>query len=70
MTALEILDVIDAERIKRKITWDNFASMCGMSYSTVKKWKTGRNEPTMHCLSVLAEGVGLELKVCKKHANM
>lgn len=70
MTVKEMIDVIDAERIRQRISQEQYAAMCGMSDSTIKKWKAGRNEPTVHCMSVLAEGLGLELRVCKKNADV
>lgn len=69
MTLDEIIDKVEAERKKQGMHRNALAEIAGVHETTLKSWKQRRTHPTVGALILVADALGLEVKVVKKHES-
>ena len=66
---VEIAGMLRTERVNRKMTQAEFASLCGVSQPMVCQWECGDNNISLKTLAIIAYKLGLKLDISFSYTN-
>lgn len=65
MSILSIMDEIEKERIKKKLSVKQLCFHAGVARNNYSRWRNGRMMPTLGPLSCLLDVLNLEIEVVR-----